>query len=104
MSSRNSFGLQGVTPGLAAAQSPSEGQVRQDEREVKREERKLADLVEDYWSAPSAEQIKGWLEQFDEEVRLALVSEVRRVLSESYLSSKTTQEFWKNLITAFCIS
>jgi hypothetical protein len=47
---------------------------------------KVLKIVSDYWSEPSLDSIEQWLDQFDEDLRLKLISEMRHILSKSYLS------------------
>jgi hypothetical protein len=61
---------------------------------------KVLKIVSDYWSEPTLDSIERWLDQFDEEVRLKLISEMRHILSKSYLSKDAVQEFLKGLISA----
>jgi hypothetical protein len=68
--------------------------------EVIEEAKAVLKIVADYWSEPSLEDIEQWLEQFDDDVRLTLVSEMRHILSQSYLSAKKVERFLKGLISA----
>jgi hypothetical protein len=64
------------------------------------EAKNLIKIVSDYWAKPTVEHIEQWLDQFDSDIRLPLVTEVTNVLSKSYFSSKRTKGFLKNLISA----
>jgi hypothetical protein len=64
------------------------------------EAKKLVTIVSDYWAKPTVEHIEQWLDQFDSDIRLPLVTEVTHVLSKSYFSSKRTKSFLKKLISA----
>jgi hypothetical protein len=68
--------------------------------QIVEEAKKLSKIVADYWSPPSVEHIENWFEQFDEDVRLPMVAELGHILAKSYFSAKTTEDFWKGLITA----
>src|SRR5215208_1131489 len=64
------------------------------------EAKKLVTIVSDYWAKPTVEHIEQWLDQFDSNIRLPLVTEMTNVLSKSYFSSKKTKSFLKSLISA----
>ncbi|MBS1852907.1 MAG: hypothetical protein JST79_18540 [Acidobacteria bacterium] len=67
--------------------------------EIVAEAKKLLAVISDYWSKPTVERIEHWLEQFDSEVRLPVVTELVHILSKSYLSAKKTEDFLKGLIS-----
>src|ERR1017187_5889486 len=60
---------------------------------------RLSELVSDYWCGPSVEHIEQWLNQFDEELRLPLASELTHILARSYFTAKQTKKFLKGLIS-----
>ena len=67
--------------------------------EVMSEAKKLLAIISDYRVKPKLEHIEHWLSQFDPAARLPIVTELTNILSKSYLSAKTTEDFLRGLIS-----
>ncbi|HTU51351.1 MAG TPA: hypothetical protein VMF56_12190 [Acidobacteriaceae bacterium] len=67
--------------------------------QVMSEAKKLLAIISDYRVKPTPEHIEDWLSQFDSTARLPIVTELTHILSKSYLSAKTTEDFLKGLIS-----